>query len=74
MRLIWEVSTQAAALSTVFYQSRASLRQRPSHANLRSTTHLRGSTSKPLALSDRSTSCSIQRPRHRRAPRSFAPV
>lgn len=29
------------------------LRQRPSHANMRSTTHRRGRTSKPLALSER---------------------
>jgi hypothetical protein len=43
MRLIWAISTYASALSTVLSQSRASRRQRPSH--------LRGSTSKPSAVS-----------------------
>ena len=33
------------------FKSFASLRQRPSHAKVRSTTHLRGRTSKPCAVS-----------------------
>ena len=58
MRLIWAISTQASALSVDFSQSFASRRHRPSHAKVRSTTHLRGSTSKPLAVSDRcKTAC-----------------
>lgn len=35
-----------------FSQSLASLRHRPSHANVLSTTHRRGRTSKPFAVSD----------------------
>jgi len=74
MRLIWAISTHASALSMVFSQSRASRRQRPSHAKVRSTTHLRGSTSKPSAVSERLMICSVQRPRLTRAPRSFGPA
>ena len=39
--------TQASALLMDFSQSLANRRQRPRHANVGSTTHLRGSTSKP---------------------------
>lgn len=40
---------QASALAMVLSQSLARRRQRPSQANVRSTTHRRGKTSKPLA-------------------------
>jgi homoaconitase/3-isopropylmalate dehydratase large subunit len=39
---------------------------------VRSTTHRRGNTLKPLAMSDRLTICNLQRPR--RAPQSFGPA
>lgn len=74
MRLICAIKTQASALSMVFSQSLARRRQRPSHAKVRSTTDLRGSTSKPSAVSDRLMICSVQRPRLTRAPRSFGPA
>ena len=44
---------QALELSIVFSQSLARRRHRPSQASVRSTTHLRGNTSNPLAVSDR---------------------
>ena len=44
---------QASALAMVFSKSLASLRQRPSQAKVRSTTHRRGRSSKPLARSER---------------------
>ena len=46
-------SAHATALSIVASKSLASLRQRPSHANVRSTTQRRGRISKPLARSER---------------------
>lgn len=63
MRLICAIKTHASALAMDFSQSFASRRQRPSHAKVRSTTHCLGSTSKPVAVSDRLTICSVQRPR-----------
>ena len=53
MSLMLAIKVHAVALSEVCSQSFASLRQRPSQAKVRSTTHRRGSTSKPLAVSDR---------------------
>ena len=44
---------QALELSMVFSQSLARRRHRPSQASVRSTTHLRGNTSNPWAVSDR---------------------
>jgi len=43
------MKVQAVDLSIDASQSFASLRQRPSQAKVRSTTHCRGRTSKPLA-------------------------
>ena len=74
MRRIWAISTQALALLMDFSQSLVRRRQRPSHAKVRSTTHLRGSSSKPLAVSERLTICNVQRPRGARASRSFGPA
>ena len=73
MRRIWATRTQASALSLNFSRSRASRRQRPRPANVRSMTHLRGSTRKPLAVSDRLTIRNLQRPRPTSAVRSFGP-
>src|SRR6476660_5860034 len=50
---MWATNAQATALAIVASKSFASLRQRPSHAKVRSTTHLRGGTSKPCAVSER---------------------
>lgn len=55
-------------------KSLASLRHLPSHAKVRSTTHRRGRTSKPLALSDRLTISVVYFPIFCRAPRSFGPA
>ena len=72
MQRIWAISTQASALWMVFSQSLANRRQRPSHAKVRSTTHRRGNTLNPLAVSDYLTFCNLQWPG--RAPRSFGPA
>ena len=74
MRRIWAISTHASALLMDDSQSLARRLQRPSHAKVRSTTHLRGGTSKPLAVSERLTIWSVQRPRLTRASRSFGPA
>jgi hypothetical protein len=53
---------QALELSMVFSQSLARRRHRPSQASVRSTTHLRGKTSNPLAVSDRLMISIVQSP------------
>ena len=55
---------QALELSMVFSQSLASRRQRFSHSSamVRSTTHLRGNTSNPVAVSDRLMISMVQSP------------
>lgn len=58
----------------VFSKSLASLRHRPSHANVRSTTHRRGSSSKPSARSDRLTISSVNFPTFSSLPLSFGPA
>ena len=73
VRRMWEMSIQASAEATDFSQSLASLRQRPSQAKVRSTTHRRGSTSKPFAVSDRFTTSIVHAPTGASAPRSSAP-
>lgn len=50
---MWAMVIHASAEAMDFSQSFASLLHLPSHAKVRSTTHRRGNTSKPLALSDR---------------------
>ncbi len=52
-RRIWAISSLASALSMEFSQFLVKRRQRPSHAKVRSTTHLRGSTFKPLTAQTR---------------------
>ena len=51
---MWATKTHASADARDFSQSLANRRQRPSHARVRSTTHRRGSSSNPLAVSERS--------------------
>ncbi len=53
MILMLAMFAQAVELSIDRSQSLASLRQRPSQANVRSTTQRRGKTSKPSAVSER---------------------
>ena len=52
----------------------ASLRHLPSHAKVRSTTHLRGWTRKPVVLSVRLMISSFQSPFPASALRSFGPM
>ena len=63
----------ASALAMDFSQSMARRRQRPSQAKVRSTTHLFGRTSKPLAASERLMISSVQFPIFSRAPLSLGP-
>ena len=65
---------QALELSTVFSQSLARRRHRPSQASVRSTTHLRGNTSKPWAVSDRLMIWMVQSPCPLRASRNLLPA
>ena len=74
MSLMLAINVQAVALSKVFSQSFASLRQRPSQAKVRSTTHRRGSTSKPLAVSVRLMISMVQSPWPLRAALSLPPA
>ncbi len=62
------ISSHASALSMVFSKSLARRRLRPNHANVRSTTHRRGNSTKPLAVSERLTISSVQVPSLARAP------
>lgn len=78
MRLVrtrmWAMKIHACALAMDFSQSLASRRHRPSQAKVRSTTQRRGSSSKPLAMSERLTICSFQSPILASAPRSLGPA
>ncbi len=71
---MWAMSIHAFELSIDFSQSLANLRQRFSHAKVRSTTHLFGMTSKPFAASERLTIWIVQLPMPFRALRSFGPA
>ncbi len=64
----------ASALAMVFSRSFARRRHRPSQAKARSTTQRRGSTSKPLAASERLTISSVRSPILSSALRSFGPA
>lgn len=78
MRLVrtrmWAMKIHACALAMDFSLSLASRRHRPSQAKVRSTTQRRGSSSKPLAMSERLTICSFQSPILASAPRSLGPA
>ena len=71
---MWATRTQATALAMVASKSLASLRQRPSQAKVRSTTHLRGRTSKPLAVSERLMISIVHRRLRFSAARSLSPA
>jgi hypothetical protein len=73
-RLMWAMRSQASALAMVFSQSFAIRRHLPSHAKVRSTTHLRGMASKPCAVSERLTIWSVQRPIFSNEPVSLGPA
>jgi len=65
------MKTQALVDAIVRSKSFASLRHRPSYANVRSTTHPRGGTSKPLRLSERLMISSVNLLTFCNAPLSF---
>ena len=65
--------SHASVLSMVSSESLARRRLRPSHAHVRSTTHRRGSRTKPLAASERLTISSVQVPILSSACVSFGP-
>ena len=73
MRML-AMQVHAVELSIVRSQSFASLRQRPSQAKVRSTTHRRGSSSKPCAVSERLTISTVHWPRPLSAARNFGPA
>lgn len=73
-RRMCAIVTHAAALAMVFSQSFDRRRHRPSQASVRSTTHRRGKTSKPSAVSERLTIWTVQRPIDFRASRSLGPA
>lgn len=68
---MWAHAVDEAIMAS---QSLARRRQRPSQAKVRSTTHRRGSTSKPLAVSDRFMSSMVHLPISTRAFLSLSPV
>ena len=68
------MKSQAVELSRVVSKSFARRRFRPSQAKVRSTTHRRGSSTKPLAVSDRLMISMTQSPRPARACRSLSPA
>jgi len=74
MTLMLAMMTHAVALSTDFSQSFASLRHRPNHPNVRSTTYRRGSTWKPLAASERLMISMVHVPQPINAVRSLPPA
>ncbi len=68
------MKSHAVELSRVFSKSLARRRFRPSRAKVRSTTHRRGSSTKPLAVSDRLMISIFQSPRQAMACRSLSPA
>src|SRR5450759_2868079 len=70
---MWATNAQATALAMVASKSFANLRQRPSHAKVRSTTHLRGRTSKPCAVSERLMISIVHSPIRFKAFRNLSP-
>ncbi|SFK69103.1 regulatory helix-turn-helix protein, lysR family [Loktanella salsilacus] len=73
-RLMCAMRIQASALAMDFSQSFDRRRHRFSQAKVRSTTHRRGSTSKPSAVSERLTIWTVHRPRAFSASRSLGPA
>ena len=66
--------SHAVELSIVASKSFARRRLRPNQAKVRSTTHRRGSSTKPLAVSDRLMISSVQLPFPLSAVSSFSPA
>ncbi len=62
MILMPAMLTQAVALSIECSQSFANLRHLPNQPNVRSTTHRRGKTSKPFAVSEHLMISIVQSP------------
>ena len=72
-RRTWVMSVQASELWMVASTSLASLRHRPAHAKVRSTTHRLGKVPKPFAVPDRLMICTVQRPYWPRRPSARRP-
>src|ERR1700678_2796997 len=70
-RLIWATSIHARALSIVASKSLARRRQWPSQAKVRSTTHRRAMSTKPLAAFGRLTISTVQSPLSRKGLLEF---
>ncbi len=68
------IRSHGSALSMVFSKSLARRRLRPNQANVRSTTHRRGKSTKPLAACGRVTISRVQVPSLASAPMSFGPA
>src|SRR6056297_1183533 len=73
-RRMCAIVTQAAALAIDFSQSFDRRRHLPSQARVRSTTHRRGKTSNPSAVSERLTICSAQCPIDFNVSLNFGPA
>ncbi len=73
-RLMCAMRIQASALAMDFSQSFDRRRHRFSQAKVRSTTHRRGRTSNPSAVSERLTIWTVHRPRAFSASRSLGPA
>ena len=74
MSLMLAINVQAVELARDFSQSFARRRHLPSHAKVRSTTHRRGRTSKPFAVSERLMISMVQAPWPLRAALSLPPA
>ena len=73
MRLIWATLIQASAEAMDFARSLARRRHLPGHARVRSTTHRRGRTPRPMAASERRTVPIVHWPVLSSARRGFGP-
>jgi hypothetical protein len=70
---MWATNAQATALAIVVSKSFASVRQRASHAKVRSTTRLRGRIAKPGAVSERLMISIVHSPMRFKALRNLSP-
>ena len=71
---MWAIVAHAVKLSMDLSQSLANLRHLPNQAKVRSTTHLRGRTSKPSAVSERLMISMVHWPCSNNAPFSLSPA
>ena len=74
MSLTLAINTQVVDVEISASKSLARRRFRLSHAIVRSTTHRRGSTTKPLAVSDRLMISTVQAPSGARAALNLSPA